>query len=83
MHNRAAHLPLRTDQADKENDKRGKQPQSLQFAATFVDEESKPQCHSKSHYPSEESGSKGEGRHSQDSVPFCNPTFGNFYIGHF
>lgn len=61
MHNRAAHLPLRTDQADKENDKRGKQPQSLQFAATFVDGESKPQCHSKNHCPSEELGSKGEG----------------------
>lgn len=60
MHNRAAHLPLRTDEADKENDKKGKQPQSCRLLLLLLTEKASSGVRARATAPLKSRGVKGK-----------------------
>lgn len=65
MHNRAAHLPLRTDQADKENDKRGNSHNLCSLLLLLLMEKTSLSVIARTAAPLKNCGAKGK-----DLVPF-------------
>lgn len=61
MHNRAAHLPLRTDQADKENDKRGNSHNLCSLLLLLSMKKASPSVIARATTPLRSGGAKGKG----------------------